>query len=212
LAAIRRLAHTTGQESHIESDGVAHKMVFNHGPKAGTIVRGSGTQFYSQAPKDMFSTLPSGEHFSHNFDFEKSEEIRLEHYSPKQGLKQIDPRFKGTGVDRSARRDTWHPHTFFYREGTTPESLVAQGSRLKYKVRLPATHKLYDLGTDPESHVRVSMQASHGALNIDDVHERLKSAGYKGFYNSGHPTLPHVVALYDAVDVGEEHDVTPRQS
>ena len=140
----------------------------------------------------------------------KSTAVRLEHYSPKQGLKQIDPKFKGTGVDSRARRDSWHPHSFFYRQGGAPESVVAEGAKSKYVVNLSPDHRLYDLGTDTEGHVKASQDAAHGALNMDDVHERLKSSGYKGFFNSKHPELAHVVALYDAHPVATEHAVGGR--
>lgn len=73
----RHLAHVTGQESHIESDGLSHKMYFNHGPNAGKIVHGRGTQWHEKQPKDFFSKLPSGHMFTHNFDFEKSEKLEL---------------------------------------------------------------------------------------------------------------------------------------
>lgn len=71
----RELAHSTGQESHIESDGHSHKMYFNHGPEAGKIVYGKGTVWHENKPNDYYSTLPSGEHFTHNFDFEKTESL-----------------------------------------------------------------------------------------------------------------------------------------
>ncbi len=71
-ALARKIAHETGQESHIESDGHSHKLYFNHGDQAGTIIHGAGTVFHSETPKDNYSVLPDGTIFSHNFNFEQS--------------------------------------------------------------------------------------------------------------------------------------------
>jgi Protein of unknown function (DUF5661) len=66
----RQLAQTTGQESHIESDGYSHKMYFDNGPDAGKIVHGKGTVFHDHPPADMYSVMPDKTTFSHNFDFD----------------------------------------------------------------------------------------------------------------------------------------------
>jgi hypothetical protein len=100
----RHLAHSTGQESHIESDGHSHKMYFNNGPKAGSIVHGRGTKWHSKAPKDYFTTLPSGETFTHNFEMEKAEK------TPGSGVK-INPQH-GAQIAQayeSMKHDPSHP-------------------------------------------------------------------------------------------------------
>ena len=71
--AARALAHMTGQESHIESDGYTHKMIYNHGPDSGKVVMGQGTKFHEAKPSDYYSTLPDGSTFTHNFNFEDSQ-------------------------------------------------------------------------------------------------------------------------------------------
>ena len=132
---------------------------------------------------------------------------KLEHYSTEEGLKQIDPKFKGRGVDAGVKgRDTEHPHSFFYIAGTEPEHIVSNRARSRYVIDLPDHAKLYDLGTDPEKHIEAAVAENNGALNMDMVHARLKKAGYHGFYNSAHPYgLTNVVALYHAQPVSEEH-------
>lgn len=133
------------------------------------------------------------------------EKARLEHYSSKQGLRSIDPKFKGTGVDvRTKGRDTEHPHSFFYRAGTTPEEIVSGQAKSKYTVNIPDEMPLYDLATDNEGHIASAVEQNQGALNMDMVHQRLKDAGYQGFYNSAHPQLSNVVALYHEQPVSEE--------
>lgn len=69
----RLLSHMTGQESHIESDGHTHKLVYNHGPEAGKVVMGQGTVFHQSKPEDMYSVLPDGSTFTHNFDFKDND-------------------------------------------------------------------------------------------------------------------------------------------
>jgi hypothetical protein len=73
--AARTLTYLTGQDSHIESDGYTHKMIYNHGPNSGKVVMGRGTTFHESKPKDMYSVLPDGTVFTHNFDFENSHVI-----------------------------------------------------------------------------------------------------------------------------------------
>jgi len=73
--AARALTHLTGQDSHIESDGYTHKMIYSHGPNSGKVVIGRGTTFHESKPKDMYSVLPDGTVFTHNFDFENSHVI-----------------------------------------------------------------------------------------------------------------------------------------
>ena len=92
IQTIRNLAHETGQESHIESTGKEHSMLYGHGPQAGKIVRGTGTVFHEKAPKDYFSTLGENVHFTHNFDFNKSLDKAIHSPSkhiPLSRLKQI---------------------------------------------------------------------------------------------------------------------------
>ena len=40
----------------------------------------------------------------------------LEHYSPQEGLSEIDPSHKGSGVD-STRNTSEHPISYFYHAG-----------------------------------------------------------------------------------------------
>jgi len=60
-----------GQESAIHSDGENHKFIFLNGPDEGRFVSGKGTVFHTEKPKDNYTTLPNGQHFTHNFDFSK---------------------------------------------------------------------------------------------------------------------------------------------
>lgn len=74
VEAARSLSFMTGQDSHIESNGHAHKLLYNFGNKAGQIETGEGTVFHKEKPQDYFSTLPDGTHFTHNFEnLDKSE-------------------------------------------------------------------------------------------------------------------------------------------
>lgn len=131
--------------------------------------------------------------------------VPLEHYSAQQNLKQIDPKFKQTGVDARVKgRDTDHPHSFYYRAGSAPEDIVQSQAKSKYLVEIPDHAKLYDIGTDPENFVDQARNENQGVHNMDLVHQKIKESGHEGFYNSTHPQLSNVVALYHAHDVKEE--------
>jgi hypothetical protein len=126
----------------------------------------------------------------------KSEKIDLVHYSSHPNLTEVDPKHHGTGVDaRTKGRDTWHPHSFYYKAGTKPEDVVVGRAPHKYHATIdPSEHKLYDIGSDPEHIVAHSP-------NMEAVHEKLKEKGYHGFHNSKHDTLSHVVAMYHPLKV-----------
>ena len=131
--------------------------------------------------------------------------MKLTHFSPHKNLKEIDPAKMGSGVDARARRDTWHPHTFFYDlSAGAPEDMVTQGAQSKYSIELQPHQKIYDLASDPEKIIANSVAQNNGALNMDKIHEGIKAAGYHGFQNKAHPTLPHVVAMYDKQPVSSE--------
>lgn len=74
ISLIRKMVHSSGQESHIESDGQNHKMLYSNGPDAGKIIEGSGTELHDSAPADFYSVMPDGTHFTHNFNFDKNED------------------------------------------------------------------------------------------------------------------------------------------
>jgi len=206
------LASRMGQASSIYSTGQEHEMRFHHGESAGKKITGTGTVWHKEKPKDFYTTLPDGYHFTHNFQetptietskIDKEEKIDLVHYSTKPNLTTIDPKYKGTGTDMNVKgRDTWHPHSFYYRAGTQPEEIVAGRAKHKYYTSLnPSKQPIYDIGKDPRGIVKESIHANQGVVNMDDIHDRLKMAGYVGFHNSAHPQLSHVVAVYHPLKV-----------
>ncbi len=123
----------------------------------------------------------------------KKEKTDLIHYSSHPNLTEVDPKHHGSGVDsRTKGRDTWHPHSFYYRAGTEPESVVKE--RAPHKYTASTEHSLYDIGHDKEGHIA-------GSGTMDEAHEKIKAAGHGGFFNSKHDTLPHVVAMYHPLKV-----------
>ncbi len=139
----------------------------------------------------------------------------LVHYSSQTGLKSIDPSFQGKGVDtRTKGRALENKVSFFYRHGTEPESVVTTGAKSKYVVKLNDDHKLYDMGSDPESHIsnfakevkehnekNPQNQKHH---NTDTMYEHLKDKGYHGIFNSKHDSLSNVVAMFGSMDIHSE--------
>ena len=159
-----------------------------------------------------FRKLAANEKTSYSKEMEKVQ--TLEHYSPKSGLQAIDPSYQRTGADVRARHhQTEHPHSFYYRKGTAlpPEDVHVHGAASsKYEIDIPDDAKLYDLSTDPEGHISSLRQESMsspinpGVISMDDIHGRLKSLGYHGFYASEHPALSNVVGLYHSMPVARE--------
>lgn len=132
---------------------------------------------------------------------------QLEHYSPQQGLKSIDPAFKQTGVDRNAKgRDTAHPHSFYYVAGTEPEHIVASGASSKYTVEIPEEASIYDISHDPMGYAQQVRDLNNGVFNMDMMHELIKRDGHHGFTASNHPNekIRNVVALYHSHPVKKE--------
>ncbi|MFI4963684.1 MAG: hypothetical protein ACHP6H_07515, partial [Legionellales bacterium] len=134
---------------------------------------------------------------------QESEKLSLVHYSSHPNLTEVDPKHHGKGVDsRTKGRDTWHPHSFYYKAGTEPEAVVTGRAPHKYHASIDTKHQpLYDIGTDPEGHIANSP-------NMDAAHEKIKEKGYHGFHNSRHDTLPNVVAMYHPLKVQAEKSVT----
>lgn len=132
---------------------------------------------------------------------------QLEHYSPQEGLQNIDPSYKQTGVDRGAKgRDTEHPHSFYYVAGTEPEHIVASGASSKYTVELPEEASVYDISQDPMDYAKQVRQNNNGAFNMDMMHQLIKEGGHHGFTASQHPNeqIRNVVALYHSQPVKKE--------
>lgn len=133
----------------------------------------------------------------------KSSSLGLVHYSHVPDLKTIDPKFKGSGVDSKVKgRDTSHPHSFFYRDNTDPEEIVVSRAPYRYTGQIDTEkNKLYDLGSDPQKLIARAKSRNQGVLDMDLVHEEVKNSGHAGFFNSNHPNLKNVVAMYGPVDV-----------
>lgn len=64
---IAELAHSLGQDSHIESDGTNHLIHYNHGEKAGQADAASGTVFHDHEPDNNYTKLPDGTIFTYRF-------------------------------------------------------------------------------------------------------------------------------------------------
>jgi hypothetical protein len=156
-------------------------------------------------PKRVTKSLESNEKLKQFIDKTKSKR-ELEHYSPNTDLKEIDPKFQGSGVDARARRSTAHPHSFYYIAGTEPEHIVASQARSKYVVEIPEEASIYDISEDPMGYADQVIQNNNGAFNMDMMHELIKQGGHHGFMASKHPNkeLRNVVALYHSQPVKKE--------
>jgi predicted RNA binding protein YcfA (HicA-like mRNA interferase family) len=137
----------------------------------------------------------------------KNSKIDLVHYSSHPNLTEVNPKFHGKGADSSTKgRDTWHPHSFYYKAGTEPETVVTGRAPHKYTTSIDTKERpIYDIGKDKEGHVAKSP-------NMEAVHEKLKEKGYHGFHNSKHDSLSNVIAMYHPLKVQAEKSITKSEN
>lgn len=159
----RKLAHETGQESHIESDGKSHKMMFNHGPQAGSFVSGSGTQFHDKAPQDFFSQLPDGTTFTHNFNISKLDKAiqSPSKHIPLARLKQIkqDNSVGETGKEYSEEEVD---QAIAERSQSQADKLSQQAGRQKPRA---------DKGSDPKDFPFLRIAKSTNNISYTHTHD-----------------------------------------
>jgi hypothetical protein len=125
----------------------------------------------------------------------------FEHYSPKAGLKSLDPKFMGTGLAGAERaRPHRLPTTHVYRAGTKPEPQFA--NLHKYEVRVAGD--VYDLGKDPAGLLpALQKKVTSGRLTRaagDELEHMIKAKGFAGYHNADYP---NTIKLFDA------HPMTP---
>ena len=86
---------------------------------------------------------------------------------------------------------------------TAPEAHVAGGAKAKYRVELPSSAKLYDLGEDEHELMTPKIRETpHGTfyepVDIDDVEKKIKRLGFVGYANYS-STAPNAVAVFSKV-------------
>ena len=143
-------------------------------------------------------------------------DIKLIHFSPKAGLKEIDPQHLGARDTGEKKRRGEHPFSFYYLDNTpahaSENQTVLGGSNSKYIVNL-GNKKIYDLSNDPDDLYSKAKEAANqrqinrGIVNRDDMHQAVKDAGYHGFFypKNGDPTMSRAVAMFEKMPVHEEH-------
>lgn len=154
---------------------------------------------------------------------------KLIHYSPHEGLHELNPEYHGArGIGAEAKQGKpKHSTTFYYTEGSEPESIVTTNSKKKYIVNL-GNKKLYDIGKDShglyeKAKDKATKEAQEYAQskgwvgvshpNTEDVrnnyHSEIKNAGFHGFYNSNAGSMDNVVAMYETMYPEAEYDLHP---
>jgi hypothetical protein len=123
---------------------------------------------------------------------------RLVHYSQvDQPLSEIDPAYMGSGRQGlESRRGDIVPRSYYYEEGTLPETVVAQSAKNIHYVNRP--EKIIDLNS-PEA-----MPFREAAQDMNDLERRLQAAGFEGYSNS-HPDnqVKNAVAVFNKQPVLE---------
>lgn len=125
----------------------------------------------------------------------------FDHYSNQVGMHTLDPNFQGTGfAGAEARRPGRIPRVYVYHADTAAEPRIQASTRVKYRVSLPASAKLYNMGDDEHGLLTPTVRhTKHGtfydAVDLDDIERKIKNLGYVGYHNY-HPQIPNAVALF----------------
>lgn len=121
----------------------------------------------------------------------KSKSIPVKHFSVKDNLTELDPKFQGTGmVGAEKNRPNRLPRTYFYHRNAAPEGVVTAGAAHEYHGELPTGTKLYNMGQDELGLNTPSWkQTKQGQIyhtpDLDTVERTLARKGYHGYENYG---------------------------
>lgn len=139
----------------------------------------------------------------------------LVHFGVVPGLKELDPDAMGSSSVKSTENRYGVPEvhrTYFYRQNTIPEEIVASQAKSKYYINEPHPDRLYDLAKDKDSHLEQSQQELASGTGVGSLSDRalskIREAGYHGFFNSG-SSLPNVVGMFHKVPVVHEELAPP---
>lgn len=127
--------------------------------------------------------------------------MKLVHYSNKDNLDTIDPKYHGSGVQgaesKRKRLPEWENRSYFYIHGTEPEANVGVLPHV-YEAEIP-DEKIYDIAND---HLGIKDKSKMG-LSVDPtlMERNIKEAGFHGYRNSAHgdETYRNIVAVFHPV-------------
>ena len=130
--------------------------------------------------------------------------IPVKHYSVRDDLTTIDPKFQGTGhASMERNRPGRVPRVYLYTQHGAPESMIANSGTHLYHGELPAGTNLYDMGRDPQKLLVPKWeQTARGNMyrpaDFDEVERNLVSQGYHGYSNYG---APNAIAYFHPLSV-----------
>jgi len=140
---------------------------------------------------------------------EDGEDLFLQHYSTKQGLKSIDPNHMGSGVDkRTQGRSTDHKFSFYYPHNyENPEHQVKSNAKSKYTVKVPRGHKIYDSNVHGSDMINQAKAKNQGIFTMDHFLGTLKENGYHGFKSN--PNGIKMVGMFNDLPIHSEEEANP---
>lgn len=124
--------------------------------------------------------------------------LAVEHYSPKAGLRTLDPEYMGTGLPgKEAARATRTKAIHVY--DASMDGVEPQFQRMyRYTASVPAD-KIYDIGSDDAGLVS-AFQKRRGYLDPTEMETMLKRKGYLGF-RSSESANPATIKVFGKLDV-----------
>jgi hypothetical protein len=171
--------------NHAISQGATHLSAFDgHLPKFygkfGFKEHAREKNWTAGGPDVVFMSLPQ-------VAKAQGKTIPVKHFSTKEGLTELDPKFQGTGmVGAEKNRPKRIPRTYYYERNAAPEGVVTAGAAHQYHGELPAGTKLYDMGADELGLNKPSWKGQvYHVPDLDTVERTLARKGYHGYRNYG---------------------------
>ena len=141
------VASRLGQDSSIHSTGSKHEMRFHHGEDAGKKVHGEGTNWHKEKPADFYTTLPGGrDHFTHNFNFDKSEHKMGDYKDFKKSEKEDSEKLKATDkIPDSYKEEASKGYDVLFRVKIKGKSELTDGIPLHMSLKIFKDPKEFDI-------------------------------------------------------------------
>lgn len=162
-----------------------------------------------------FRTFGKSESWKNAYVAHKEDVIPSEvyHYSDKEGLKTIEPKYMGGRTASAGQYKGFNPskipdfpHTSFHYMKDTPEDIVRQGAKSKYTVKIPKDFKIYNWHEDKDQLISNAIAANQGAFNSEKIMRAIKDAGYHGVWTpkADHPVLANTIQIFHPLPVHKE--------
>lgn len=197
--AVNAIGKRWGQEAVAHKIGPDNRLTYTSGPKEGSFHPGTGMTVDPKIEENY--TQIGGKRFQLNFDFDRTFQSELVHYSNNaQPFNTVDPAFHGSGVSGAeGARYGRIPRSYYYEDAAMPENFVTGQAKNVYTVNRP--QKILDFNSSEAQPIIEAVNKKSAELNLDQAEATslleflTRDAGYDGFKNTA-GDVPGAVALF----------------